>query len=170
MTEKLMDVRELIGLGILQAINLEVLHPLGLALRATLDDTNTAILDVLDERNDPEGFRFGEDYLGEYGRASRITYLRLMREHVRTRYERLGYVIQPIPGRYCRFCGCTEDHACDGGCSWRVEPDQLEPGICSACFDDVFVKHSDLPPAGSVVRGGGTPEVSPTFKRKEVMD
>lgn len=29
----------------------------------------------------------------------------------------------------CRKCGCTEDHACKGGCSWA------EPGLCSACAE-----------------------------------
>lgn len=27
----------------------------------------------------------------------------------------------------CRTCGCTESHACPGGCSW------VEPDLCSAC-------------------------------------
>jgi acetyl esterase len=27
----------------------------------------------------------------------------------------------------CRNCGCTDSHACAGGCSWT------EPGLCSAC-------------------------------------
>jgi ParB/RepB/Spo0J family partition protein len=27
----------------------------------------------------------------------------------------------------CRKCGCTEDHACEGGCSWA------EPDLCSSC-------------------------------------
>jgi hypothetical protein len=29
----------------------------------------------------------------------------------------------------CMACGCTDDRACPGGCSW-VAPDK-----CSACFD-----------------------------------
>lgn len=29
----------------------------------------------------------------------------------------------------CRNCGCTDDYACDGGCSW------VEPDLCSACVD-----------------------------------
>ncbi|MEN6583031.1 MAG: hypothetical protein ABFD54_11325 [Armatimonadota bacterium] len=29
----------------------------------------------------------------------------------------------------CRECGCTDDHACDGGCSW------VEPNLCSACAE-----------------------------------
>jgi hypothetical protein len=29
----------------------------------------------------------------------------------------------------CRVCGCTEEHACEGGCSW------VEPDLCSACAE-----------------------------------
>lgn len=32
--------------------------------------------------------------------------------------------------RVCRVCGCTEDNACEGGCSW------VEEDLCSACVDD----------------------------------
>lgn len=31
--------------------------------------------------------------------------------------------------RKCRVCGCTEDNACEGGCSW------VEDDLCSACAD-----------------------------------
>ena len=27
----------------------------------------------------------------------------------------------------CRICGCTDDHACYGGCYW------VEPDLCSSC-------------------------------------
>lgn len=27
----------------------------------------------------------------------------------------------------CEVCGCTDLHACPGGCSW------VRPGLCSAC-------------------------------------
>ena len=27
----------------------------------------------------------------------------------------------------CRVCGCTQDNACEGGCSWE------EPDLCSSC-------------------------------------
>ena len=36
----------------------------------------------------------------------------------------------------CRRCGCTEDRACAGGCSWVADTD-----VCSACLtglEDVF--------------------------------
>jgi len=29
----------------------------------------------------------------------------------------------------CRWCGCTNDHACDAGCSWA----NRERTLCSAC-------------------------------------
>lgn len=31
--------------------------------------------------------------------------------------------------RTCRVCGCTDDHACPGGCSW------VEEDLCSACVE-----------------------------------
>lgn len=31
----------------------------------------------------------------------------------------------------CRVCGCTDDHACAGGCYW------VEKDLCSACVDRV---------------------------------
>jgi hypothetical protein len=30
-------------------------------------------------------------------------------------------------GRVCRACGCTEDDACEGGCSWA------DTDLCSSC-------------------------------------
>lgn len=31
--------------------------------------------------------------------------------------------------RKCRICGCTDDHACPGGCYW------IENDLCSACSE-----------------------------------
>lgn len=31
--------------------------------------------------------------------------------------------------RRCRVCGCTDDWACEGGCSW------VEEDLCSACVN-----------------------------------
>jgi len=33
------------------------------------------------------------------------------------------------PVRRCRVCGCTDDHACPGGCFW------VAPDLCSRCAD-----------------------------------
>ncbi len=35
----------------------------------------------------------------------------------------------PYLKQKCMFCGCTDDHACPGGCSW------IEPNVCSRCKD-----------------------------------
>ena len=32
----------------------------------------------------------------------------------------------------CRVCGCTDDRACDGGCSW-VTVEKGSPPLCSFC-------------------------------------
>jgi hypothetical protein len=37
----------------------------------------------------------------------------------------------------CRDCGCTDSHACAGGCSWT------EPGLCSACTTEAAVTPQD---------------------------
>lgn len=31
----------------------------------------------------------------------------------------------------CALCGCTDEQACPGGCSW------VAPGLCSRCADAV---------------------------------
>lgn len=30
----------------------------------------------------------------------------------------------------CRVCGCTDDHACPGGCAWVR---RAKPPLCTAC-------------------------------------
>lgn len=32
-------------------------------------------------------------------------------------------------GMTCRVCGCTDSHACEGGCYW------VEPGLCNKCAE-----------------------------------
>lgn len=37
----------------------------------------------------------------------------------------------------CIGCGCDDDHACEGGCSWlRIDPEQ-GAGVCSSCTQHV---------------------------------
>lgn len=36
--------------------------------------------------------------------------------------------------RACVGCGCTDDRACPGGCSWA----SLDPPLCSTCADGGF--------------------------------
>jgi hypothetical protein len=44
--------------------------------------------------------------------------------------------------RKCRMCGCTWDHACEGGCSW------VEDDLCSKCCESATNEESE----------GGKPE------------
>ena len=34
----------------------------------------------------------------------------------------------------CRVCGCTDDEACEGGCSWVEDPEGIGE-LCSTCAD-----------------------------------
>ena len=36
---------------------------------------------------------------------------------------------QENDGEKCWVCGCTDDHACEGGCYWVI------PGLCSRCAE-----------------------------------
>lgn len=39
--------------------------------------------------------------------------------------------------RYCRGCGCTDSHACPGGCSWVLLDIEMPTGICSRCAEGI---------------------------------
>ena len=40
----------------------------------------------------------------------------------------------PMADRSCRGCGCTDERACPGGCSW------VTPNLCSACSFQISSK------------------------------
>ena len=46
--------------------------------------------------------------------------------------------VVPSPGT-CMVCGCTDDRACPGGCSWVDE----RQTICSACTESLIETVSD---------------------------
>ena len=50
-----------------------------------------------------------------------IATVSLVLEHIEITLEHLG------AARACRVCGCTEHHACLGGCYW------VEEDLCSSC-------------------------------------
>jgi hypothetical protein len=52
--------------------------------------------------------------------------------------------------RSCRECGCTDDHACEGGCAW------LEDDLCSQCAPQ---RQNDGPTLGACCICGGTEAV-----------
>lgn len=44
-----------------------------------------------------------------------------------------GWGLEIKEVRVCRACGCTDDWACEGGCSWVEDPEGLGD-LCSQCL------------------------------------
>jgi hypothetical protein len=52
------------------------------------------------------------------------------------------------PG-FCRYCGCTDNQACPGGCYW------IRPNICSACSGRAGIVCNEVPkPDGPITYRG----------------
>lgn len=41
----------------------------------------------------------------------------------------------PLARRVCRGCGCTDNRACRGGCTWVLLDVDSPSGICSTCAE-----------------------------------
>jgi hypothetical protein len=50
---------------------------------------------------------------------------------------------------HCRVCGCTDYHACPGGCYWVEDPEGMGD-LCSQCFDKLY---GQAAPAAESVKG-----------------
>jgi hypothetical protein len=64
----------------------------------------------------------------------------------------------PSAAVMCVGCGCTDDRACVGGCSWVRD----EPPICSVCwaeFEPIFA-HGPLPLDGLAIPEGRASRVA----------
>lgn len=97
---KRMDPVEFREAGYLQEVNRLVLHPLGLALEVVkYDDDHMQVGGIWDYRDDPEGMLFGDDITEapEFtARAQRVA--AEWDAKAPGRFERVGYVVQPLPG------------------------------------------------------------------------
>lgn len=94
---KRMSPAEFRELGYLQEVNRRFLHPLGLALEVSInkEDGTVTFGEVWDYRDDPDGMRFADGMIdGE--KAKRIE--RERSKLAVTRYDILGYEIQPATG------------------------------------------------------------------------
>ena len=96
---KQMDITEFMEEGYLSEINRRFLHPLGLALFVSNTDEEPDVWHlggVYDERDDPEGWRMGEQILPEVRRKMKnIQRIEKARKPARRRI--LGYWVQPVP-------------------------------------------------------------------------
>jgi len=92
---KRMSVQEFRELGLLQEINRRVLHPCGLAIEVVVDtETGEETLGgVWDFRDDPEGLIYRDEDL-DVNKVASVEALVSSKKLVR--FERFGYVIQPI--------------------------------------------------------------------------
>ncbi len=96
---KKMDINEFIDEGYLSEINRRFLHPLGLAMFVSNTDEEPdvwTIGGVYDDREDEEGWRYGESILSEIRRKMKnIQSIEKARKPRRRRL--LGYWVQPVP-------------------------------------------------------------------------
>lgn len=90
-----LPVGEFRSLGLLQEVNRQFLHPLGLALEVVVNEDGTEEFGrVWDARGDPEGMAFGEKM-----RPDAVAYVRHLRDqHSKAREAVLGdgVIIQPV--------------------------------------------------------------------------
>lgn len=62
----------------------------------------------------------------EYG-PSQLEQLMRYPEVILTKAGQAWWERQEYENGACKKCGCTDDAACEGGCSW------VAPGLCSSC-------------------------------------
>lgn len=70
------------------------------------------------------------DFLSSLHSYLRDQTQRVHLEHMRHAIFRLEMILDMDR---CRVCGCTDDHACEGGCSWEEED------LCSSCALETMV-------------------------------
>lgn len=63
-----------------------------------------------------------------------------------------AYRLQPAKDGTCRICGCTDEHACDGGCWWVLEQ-SFGHTVCSSCVRGLVVLAEAPAPDALVVQG-----------------
>ena len=95
---KPMDIAEFSKFGYLQEVNRFFFHPLGLCLVVEVDDDGEERLwGIKDERDDPAGCWFSDEYL-----ASDVAHEKALRvagevvDHLEGRYAKFGQAVQPL--------------------------------------------------------------------------
>lgn len=91
---KTTDVRLLLDSGLLFKINLEILHPLGLAMGM---DQNTGAVELWDYRDDPEGMIYSDGAYAHGLEKLEQFVTEFVNKKLEERQSVLGYTIQPDP-------------------------------------------------------------------------
>lgn len=91
-----MSLNEFRESGLLQELNRQFLHPLGLAMAVAVDDEGnvTHIVGIQDHRDDPEGTIYAQLGYDAQRKAERFEVFSSRRHAARN--AALGYVIQPL--------------------------------------------------------------------------
>jgi hypothetical protein len=90
-----MDIAEFTRIGLLQEVNRQFFHPLGLALVVESEEDGTErLVGVWDNRGDIEGIVFADGVLSSE-KADRVEQMWKTRQPHRERA--LGYMVQPLP-------------------------------------------------------------------------
>lgn len=90
-----MTVAQFRKAGLLQELNRQFLHPLGLALEVEIDiDGMERFGEIWDYQADPEGLRYEEFSQADVERGQQIEKLQKIKG--KKRRELLGYIIQPL--------------------------------------------------------------------------
>jgi len=95
-----MGLKRFMDSGLLQEVNREFLHPLGLALSLKINKSTGAVKfqGIWDARHDPEGIIFNEPELDtDDARAKAANVFKMRQEKAPARVAALGYIIQQIP-------------------------------------------------------------------------
>ena len=92
---KHMKIREFVDLGLLQEINRQFLHPMGLALVVThnTDDNSAVISGVWDDTDDPDGTIFSKRILDSDKQKTVEKMFEAKRE---AREKTFGWHVQPV--------------------------------------------------------------------------
>ncbi len=98
---KYMTIKQFVEQGYLQELNSQFLHPLGLALEVTKDESTGEMRfgRVWDGRDDPDGFIFAESASISVDNRRRANATKIKDELTKSsalRLQKLGFVIQPL--------------------------------------------------------------------------
>ena len=90
-----MSVKEFWQLGLLQEVNRQILHPMGLAIEVVVEDNGTVRFgEVWDSRDDPDGMAFGSFNKSDLLKAATVGLLFEAKREARE--KNLGWHVQPV--------------------------------------------------------------------------
>lgn len=97
-----MSIDEFVSLGLLQEVNRQLLHPMGVALSVILEDDGSMRWgEIVDYRTDPEGMAFADLLATPEAEDKFISVARMFEAKRAVRQATLGFHVQPI-GSVCK--------------------------------------------------------------------